>query len=65
LIHHDSRHLFWEELRRIALAIHRVTPEDVNDKILEKLLPIIDKLSGVLMRLEKQHSQGPKGKLIV
>jgi hypothetical protein len=62
---YDSRHLFWEELRRIAVAIHQVTPEDVDDKILEELLPIIDKLSVLLVRLEKQRSQEPKGKLIV
>ncbi len=45
---YDSRHLFWEELRRIAFAIHHITPDEVNDKVLEELLPIMDKLSGIL-----------------
>lgn len=62
---YDSRHLFWEELRRIALAIHSVTPEDVDDKILEELLPLIDKLTAILIRLEKQHAQESKGKLSI
>lgn len=61
----DSRHLFWEELRRISLAIHSITPEDVDDKILDELLPLIDKLTAILLRIEKQRTQESAGKLSI
>lgn len=52
---YDSKHLFWEELRRIAFALREVTPEDVNDKTLKELLSVVDRLSGILARLKKRH----------
>jgi hypothetical protein len=51
---YDSKHLFWEELRRIALALHEVRPEDVDDKTLKELLSVSDRLSGVLARIQKR-----------
>ena len=53
---YDSKHLFWEELRRIALALRDVTPEDIDDKTLKELLSVVDRLSGILTRLKKRHS---------
>jgi hypothetical protein len=54
---YDTRHLFWEELRRIAFALRHVTPEDVDDKILDDFLAASDQLSGVLARVEKRRQQ--------
>lgn len=54
---YDTRHLFWEELRRIAFALRHVTPEDIDDKILNDFLAASDQLSSVLARVEKQRQQ--------
>lgn len=54
---YDTRHLFWEELRRIALALRTVTPDDVDDKILDDFLSASDQLSIVLARVEKRRQQ--------
>jgi hypothetical protein len=52
---YDTKHLFWEELRRIGLALREVTPEDVDDKILNELMSVSDRLSGVLTRIQKRR----------
>jgi hypothetical protein len=54
---YDTRHLFWEELRRIALALRYITPEDVDDKILDDFLSASDQLSNVLARVEKRRQR--------
>jgi hypothetical protein len=54
---YDTRHLFWEELRRIGLALRRVTSEDIDDKILDDFLSASDHLSNVLVRVEKRRQQ--------
>jgi len=53
---YDTRHLFWEELRRIALALRQVTPDDIDDKILDDFLSASDQLSNVLARVEKKRA---------
>ena len=52
---YDTRHLFWEELRRIAFAMRDITPEDVDGRTLNELLSTIDKLSGILQRIQKRR----------
>jgi hypothetical protein len=54
---YDTRHLFWEELRRIAFALREVTPDDVDDKTLEELLSVSDRLSGILARMQKRRQK--------
>ncbi len=54
---HDTRHMFCEELRRISFALRGVTPEDVDDKILDEFLLASDHLSGVLTRIEKRRQR--------
>ena len=54
---HDTRHLFWEELRRISFALRSVTPDDIDEKVLEDFLSASDQLSGVLVRIEKRRQQ--------
>lgn len=50
----DSRHLFWEELRRISASLGNVKVEDVDQRILNELLPITERLSATLNRIEKR-----------
>lgn len=54
---YDTRHLFWEELRRIGFALCQVTPDDIDDKILDDFLSASDNLSNVLARVEKRRQQ--------
>jgi hypothetical protein len=54
---YDTRHLFWEELRRIGLALRHVTSEDIDDKILDDFLSASDNLSNVLVRIDKRRRQ--------
>lgn len=54
---HDTRHMFWEELRRISFALRSVTPDDIDEKVLEDFLSASDQLSGVLVRIEKRRQQ--------
>lgn len=54
---YDTKHLFWEELRRIAIALRDVTPEDVDDKVLDELLSVSDRLSGILVRIGRRRRQ--------
>src|ERR1051326_739783 len=54
---YDTRHLFWEELRRIGSALRRVTSEDLDDKLLDDFLSASDHLSNVLARVEKRRQQ--------
>lgn len=57
---YDARHLFWEELRRIAFALREVTPEDVDDKTLNELLSVSGRLSGIFTRIQKQRRKQKK-----
>ncbi len=54
---YDTRHLFWEELRRIAFALREITPEDVDDSTLDEFLSASDRLSGVLAKIQKRRRQ--------
>lgn len=57
---YDPRHLFWEELRRIAFALREVTPEDIDDKTLKQFLAASDQLSRMLARIQKRRRQREK-----
>jgi hypothetical protein len=54
---YDTRHLFWEELRRISFALRMVTPDDIDEKILDDFLSASDHLSGILARIERRRQQ--------
>jgi len=54
---HDTKHIFWEELRRISFALRSVTPDDIDERALEDLLSASDHLSGVLIHIEKRRQQ--------
>lgn len=53
----DSTHLFYEELRRISRAIREVQPEELTDKVLDDLMPVLDQLSAILHSIEIRRSK--------
>lgn len=56
----DSTHLFYEELRRIGRAMREVQPEELTDKVLDDLMPVLDQLSAILHGIEKKrHKREP------
>ena len=56
----DTRHLFWEEMKRIFFAMREVEPEDLDDEIMEEFLSAMDQLSNILSRLEKRRAERKK-----
>ena len=53
----DTRHLFWEEMKRLFFAMREVEREDLDDEILEEFLSAADGLSNVLYRLERRRAE--------
>lgn len=51
----DSTHLFYEELRRIGRAMREIQPEELTDKVLDDLMPVLDQLSAILYSIETQR----------
>lgn len=54
---YDTKHLFWEELRRIGVALRHVTPDDIDDNLLDDFLSASDHISNILARVEKRRQQ--------
>jgi hypothetical protein len=52
----DSRHMFWEEMKRLFFAMREIGPEDLDDETLEDFLKAMDGVSNVLQRVEKKKS---------
>lgn len=52
----DTKHLFYEELRRISRVIRTVQPEDLDEATLESLLAALDQLSAILVRVEQRKA---------
>ena len=53
----DTRHLFWEEMKRLFFAMREVEREDLNDEILEEFLSAADGVSNVLYRIERRRRE--------
>lgn len=51
----DTRHMFWEEMKRLFFAMREVEPEDLDEEIMEDFLRAMDGVSNVLHRLEKRR----------
>jgi hypothetical protein len=49
----DSRHIFWEEMKRIFFAMREIEPEDLNEEVLSQLMDAVDELSNALNRVEQ------------
>lgn len=56
----DTRHMFWEEMKRIFFAMREVEPEDLDDQIMEEFLSAMDGVSNVLHRIEKRRRERNK-----
>lgn len=56
----DTRHMFWEEMKRIFFAMREVEPEDLDDEIMEEFLSAMDGVSNVLHRIEKRRRERNK-----
>lgn len=53
----DTRHLFFEEMKRIFFAMREIEVEDLNDEILDDFLRAVDQVSNVLHRIEKNRRE--------
>jgi hypothetical protein len=51
----DSRHMFWEEMKRLFFAMRESGPEDVDDETMEDFLKAMDEVSNVLQRIERER----------
>lgn len=53
----DTRHMFWEEMKRIFFAIREVKPDDLDDETMDEFAIAIDQISSVLYRIEKRRRE--------
>ena len=48
----DTRHMFWEEMRRLFFAMKEIEPEDLDEEVMNDFLQAMDGVSNVLYRIE-------------
>ena len=53
----DTRHLFWEEMKRIFYAMRDVRLEDLDNKTMEDFISAMDPFSNVLHKIEKKRRE--------
>lgn len=53
----DSRHIFWEEMKRIFFAMKEIEPEDLNEVVLGQLMDAVDELSNALNKVEQARAK--------
>jgi hypothetical protein len=53
----DTRHLFWEEMKRFFFAMRDIEPEDLDEEVMDDFLQAMDQVSNVLHRLEKRRQK--------
>ena len=54
---HDTRHMFWEEMKRIFFAMREIQPQDLDDETMEEFISAMDQLSNILYRIEKKRQK--------
>lgn len=54
---HDTRHMFWEEMKRIFFAMREIRPEDLDDETMDEFMSAMDQLSNILYRIEKKRQK--------
>ncbi len=52
---HDSRHLFWEEMKRIFFAMREIELEDLDEETMAEFLGAMDHVSNVLNKIERKR----------
>jgi hypothetical protein len=53
----DTRHLFWEEMKRIFYAMRDVRLEDLDDETMEDFISVMDQVSNVLHKIDKKRRE--------
>jgi hypothetical protein len=53
----DTRHMFWEEMKRLFFAMREVQLEDLDEEIMDDFMTAMDQVSNVLYRLEKRRRE--------
>jgi len=53
----DTRHLFWEEMKRLFFAMRDTEPEDLDDEMMSDFLAAMDGVSNVLYRIERRRKE--------
>ncbi len=56
----DTRHLFWEEMKRLFFAMREIEPVDLDDEIMDDFLSAMDGVSNVLLRVERRRQERQK-----
>ncbi len=56
----DTRHLFWEEMKRLFFAMRDTEAEDLDDEMMSDFLQVMDGVSNVLYRLERRRKERHK-----
>lgn len=51
----DTRHMFWEEMKRLFFAMREIEPEDLDEEMMDEFLQAMDQISNVLYRIEKRR----------
>lgn len=51
----DTRHIFWEEMKRLFFAMREIEPEDLDEELMKEFLRAMDELSNILHRIEKRR----------
>jgi hypothetical protein len=51
----DTRHMFWEEMKRLFFAMREVEPEDLDEETMNEFLQAMDHVSNILHRIEKRR----------
>lgn len=52
---HDTRHLFWEEMKRIFYAMREIELDDLDEVTMNEFMAAMDHVSNVLFRIEKRR----------
>lgn len=53
----DTRHLFFEEMKRIFFAMREIQPEDLDEEVMDDFLQTVDQLSNVLHLIENRRQK--------
>lgn len=56
----DSRHMFWEEMKRLFYAMREIESEDLDEETMDDFLAAIDGVSNVLFRVERRRQERHK-----
>jgi hypothetical protein len=59
----DTRHMFWEEMKRLFFAMREIGPEDLDEETMNDFLSAMDSVSNVLYRIEvrrRKREQQPQ-----